>query len=315
MHDAQRLLQALGADQHVTLQTLYRGRPHRALYDVPIDAHLKRLELYNEAGSDVYFSVNGTSSIGRTHRHVQSLRALFVDYDHGLPTTWELIPSALVESSPGKFQAYWLLHDPGRGYPGALPMCMEFFTQWQDAENRWVAATGGDWAARDIARILRLPGFANHKYNPAKNVRLMYATMEARYTLSELRNCYKDAKLPATKDWEPRSDREQELPPDSVRERRFRTYLAKVSPPEIGKGLRNAFFYRKACAAVIDFALGPQLAAAVLTEWAQSHHGQSAYSYDEMLELANRAEAYGRGGLGSAYQAAVSADSVTEEGL
>lgn len=291
--EASALLRILGAET-VTTQTLFHGRSHRANYDVKLASVINKLCIYNEQGSDVFFTVNKTTAEGRDNHHIQAIRAIFVDYDHGIPDDWPLVPSAVVQSSTGKAQCYWVLKEP-------LVASPENIARWQDVENRWVMATNGDWAARDTARILRLPGFLNNKYNPPQRVKLIEAD-GWRYDLDDLAQFFKDVKLPEHASlphsvmWAPTG-----LPPDSVRERRFRFYLNKVPFPAAGTGKRNAFFYRKACSGVIDFALEPELTATVLAEYSALRHGQDAYQYPELLTLANRAATYGKGVRGSVY--------------
>lgn len=298
-NEARALLEALGALNNVTTQTLYRGRSHRANYNVPLAEVERKLSIYNQQGSDVYFSVNKTTSEGRDSHHIEAIRAVYVDYDHGLPTyndqqNWPLEPTVLVSSSNNKYQAFWVLAEP-------LVATPENVTRWQDVENRWVHATNGDWAARDTARVLRLPGYLNHKYSPPSNVNLLHAN-GPRYTLAQLAAEYADVKLPEHANlphsawWAPTG-----LPPDSVRERRYRFYLNKTPFPAVGSGKRNAFFYRKACTGVIDFALEPQLTATILAEYSAQRHGHEAYDYSELLTLAERASTYGKGIRGSVF--------------
>lgn len=293
MNEANLLLRILGANE-VTTQTLYRGRSHRANYAVDFNSVAAKLSIYNEQGSDVYFTVNQTTNEGRDNHHIVAIRAVYVDYDHGVPESWPLEPSAIIESSCGKAQCYWALTEPLAATP-------ENITRWQDVENRWVHATNGDWAARDTARVLRLPGFLNHKYNPPQRVKLT-SCYGGRYTLDQLAEHYKDVQLPEHANlahsswWAPTG-----LPPDTVRERRYRFYLNKTPFPAAGSGKRNAFFYRKACTGVIDFALEPQLTATILAEYSALRHGHEAYDYNELLTLAERASTYGKGVRGSVF--------------
>lgn len=290
-HDAIRLLNVLG-DTDVTIQTLYRGRAHRALYDTNLEAALGRLSVYSEVGSDIYMSVNKTSKNGRDAEHIQKLRAVFVDLDKGIPESWPLPPSAVVESSPGKQQVYWALNEH-------IEVNSDTLKQWQSIEDRFVHGLGADWNARDSARILRVPGFANYKYMPAVPVKLLDANSN-RYGLGELDTAVRDIVVPkplATTSWWAPSG----LPPDSVRERRFRFYLNKTPFPAVGSGKRNGFFFRKSCVGVVDFALEPQLTATILAEYSALRHGREAYDYNELLTLAERASTYGKGVRGSVF--------------
>lgn len=291
MHDALKLLEILGSER-TTIQTLYRGRPHRALYNVALKAQLGRLGVYSEVGSDIYASANETSSNGRDAQHITKLRAVFVDLDKGIPEKWPLPPSAIVESSPGKQQVYWALKNH-------LDTTPENVRAWQSVEDRFVHSLKADWNARDTARILRVPGFVNYKYTPAAPVKLLEVS-NSRYELSELEEVVRDVSVPEqmsyTSWWAPTG-----IPPDSIRERRFRFYLNKTPFPAVGSGQRNGFLFRKSCAGVIDFALEPELTAAILSEYSALRYGQDAYSYSKLLTLANRAATYGKGVRGSVY--------------
>lgn len=89
-------------------------------------------------------------------------------------------PTALVFSSNRGLHAYWLLDEP-------------FYTvKTEDRERArrlqaaWVARTGGDPGAKDLARVLRLPGTVNTKYTPAEPVRFADYHPERTYTFDEL---------------------------------------------------------------------------------------------------------------------------------
>ncbi len=300
--EALNLLRALGAEKNVTLQTLYRGRSHRATYAADFARMDMKLKLYNNQGSDIYFTVNETDANGRDSSHIKALRAIFVDYDNGLPTfddtkNWPLEPTITVSSSAGKFQCYWVFHEPIEAHEANL-------NQWQLVEDHIVWATKGDWAARDAARILRLPGYKNHKYSPPQNVNLI-EWQGPRYSLLQLADAYGHVELPesatrgasATNWWSP-----SDIPADPIREQRFRRYLDRTPFPAAGSGQRNGFFYRKSCSGVIDFALDPQLVASILAEYSYKRHGaQDAYQYEQLLTLSERASTYGKGARGSAY--------------
>ena len=60
-------------------------------------------------------------------------------------------PSIIVFSGGG-YHCYWLLTQP-----------VDDIALLQDTQARWVSWVGGDKGAKDIARVLRLPGSHNHK--------------------------------------------------------------------------------------------------------------------------------------------------------
>ena len=64
----------------------------------------------NQVGGGVYFVVNETNGKGRTNKDIVKVRCVSVDLD-GAPVEpvlqAKVKPHAIVESSPGRFQAFW----------------------------------------------------------------------------------------------------------------------------------------------------------------------------------------------------------------
>ena len=123
----------------------------------------------NAGGYDTYLSGNALkpNATGRTKLDVATIRHIYLDFDHnGTAAVQELrkrpdlpAPSFLVNTSPGKWQVLWQVENFGK----------------EDAERlqRVLARqTGADPAATDCARVLRFPGFYNHKYGEPYLVRV-----------------------------------------------------------------------------------------------------------------------------------------------
>ena len=72
------------------------------------------------------------------------------------------LPPSVVIFSGGGYHAYWLLDEP------FVLATDEDRKRAQDLQRRWVAMVGGDDGAKDLARVLRVPGTKNHKpaYGP-----------------------------------------------------------------------------------------------------------------------------------------------------
>ena len=91
----------------------------------------------------------------RTNSNVIRLRSLFVDKDGGLTTPlFECTPPPhiIVQSSPGKAHAYWLVEG----------LSIDDFKELQIAlEERFKS----DHIC-DLARVMRLPGFYHNKAEP-----------------------------------------------------------------------------------------------------------------------------------------------------
>lgn len=119
------------------------------------------LRYKNANGSDIYMGMNPLreDASTRTKEDIASIRHVYLDLDHGGPEALQPLenssavpkPNYVLTSSPGRFQIVWKVEgmslDEAEGLLHA--MTREF---------------GGDPAATDATRVLRLPGFANKKY-------------------------------------------------------------------------------------------------------------------------------------------------------
>lgn len=100
-----------------------------------------------------------------------------LDHINGL----KQLPSVLVDSGGG-YHAYWLLVHP---YSLVDKHVQESFC---DLQYRWIAYVGGDPDAKDLARVLRVPGTYNYKpiYPEPLEVNYVWADFDMPYELSEL---------------------------------------------------------------------------------------------------------------------------------
>lgn len=112
-------------------------------------------------GAGVFVTVNETDGNGRKLTNMRRIRAVWHEDDEGIPRQFPLSPDIVVSSSPGKFHRYWLVRDE-------LTTC-----QFRTVMECLVRVYGSDRNAKDLARVLRLPGFYNRKYPQPHLVRLM----------------------------------------------------------------------------------------------------------------------------------------------
>ena len=121
-------------------------------------AHLRAA---NAHGADVYLTVNALNPDAkrRTKTDVAAIRHLYLDIDEGGPAALNKVlldrdmpkPHSVLESSPGKYQMLWQVEN--------------FSPQHAETVVRGLARQfGADAGVWDTARVLRLPGFRNHKY-------------------------------------------------------------------------------------------------------------------------------------------------------
>ncbi|MGA2422342.1 MAG: DNA-primase RepB domain-containing protein [Candidatus Acidiferrum sp.] len=121
------------------------------------------LRYKNANGSDIYLGMNPLkkNAATRTKEDIASIRHVYLDLDHGAPESLEAIensglvpkPNYVLNSSPGKHQVVWKVEG----------MNLE---EAEELLHAMAREFGGDPAATDATRVLRVPGFANKKYDP-----------------------------------------------------------------------------------------------------------------------------------------------------
>ena len=119
------------------------------------------LRYKNANGSDIYIGMNPLKKDAstRTKEEIESIRHVYLDLDQGGSEALEAIenssvvpkPNYVLNSSPEKHQVVWRVEGMNLEEAEGLlhAMAREF---------------GGDPAATDATRVLRVPGFANKKY-------------------------------------------------------------------------------------------------------------------------------------------------------
>ena len=155
------------------------------------------------AGVDVYFGVHPLTSIPTTNHlgaardpadvrsqipYIAAVNCLFAEFDAddfgGNSTVHVLsldpLPSAVIRSSPGSYHAYWIFDEPFMLDSEARRESM------RRLQSAWVAHVGGDPAARDLARVLRVPGTLNYKHMPPPTVEFMVANLGRLYSVKTL---------------------------------------------------------------------------------------------------------------------------------
>ena len=123
---------------------------------------------------DVYFCAHQLLAAKRTKEHAAPLMALYADVDGADLSTSPITPTAVVESSPGRFQAY------------ARLACPVTATRGEQFNKRWALAFGADPSGYDLTQLLRVPGTRNHKYPDKPMVRLLEIDESTVYDPDEL---------------------------------------------------------------------------------------------------------------------------------
>jgi len=119
------------------------------------------LRYKNANGADIYVGMNPLrrDASTRTKDDIERITHVYLDLDHGGTTSLEALensdlvprPNYVLNTSPDKFQVVWKVEEMTVEEAEALNQAM-------------VREFDGDPAATDSTRVLRLPGFANKKY-------------------------------------------------------------------------------------------------------------------------------------------------------
>jgi hypothetical protein len=151
----------------------------------------------SQDGLETYFCAHLLTEPTRRKENAAQVYALYADLDEATIPRLFPQPTALIESSPGRLQAFWKLSRP-------LPP--------EEAEllNKRIAiALGADKSGFDLTQVLRPPGTTNYKYPSLPQVCLLTLDTETVYDPDDL-----DAILPTIPKVEPR--REPEEPREKI---------------------------------------------------------------------------------------------------
>jgi len=121
------------------------------------------LRYKNANGADVYVGMNALQrhASTRTKEDIEKISHVYLDLDRGGTASLEALensdlvppPNYVLNTSPEKFQVVWKV----------AGMTLE---EAETLNQAMVREFDGDPAATDSTRVLRLPGFANKKYQP-----------------------------------------------------------------------------------------------------------------------------------------------------
>jgi hypothetical protein len=115
----------------------------------------------NRSGSDIFIGMNPLKDLAssRTKDNIKQVRHVYLDLDEDAKTALAMLrdsldappPNFVLDTSPSKHQVVWKIE--GVHLQDAEPLLHSLANQF-----------GGDSAATDATRVLRMPGFVNRKY-------------------------------------------------------------------------------------------------------------------------------------------------------
>lgn len=91
-------------------------------------------------------------------------------------------PASAIVDSGGGYHVYHLLNTPW------VLTDDETHDEVRRVQAAWVAYAGSDPAVKDLARVLRVPGTLNYKYNPPRPVCFVRCELDRRYDRDDLRS-------------------------------------------------------------------------------------------------------------------------------
>lgn len=158
---ASAFLDLMAEGEPVTFQTFDDDSGRKAgkfarHFTADLDDAFARLSQLNAQGAGIFWMVNYGDGKGRSSANVTGVRAVFVDLDGhplGPVQSCGVEPHAVIESSPRRWHAYWLVQG------ATLP-------QFESVQRALAAKFGGDISVCDLPRVMRVPGFWHQKGAP-----------------------------------------------------------------------------------------------------------------------------------------------------
>lgn len=130
----------------------------------------------NSAGAGIFLTINETDGKGRKKENIIRVRAVFADLDGApLKPVLDYNPSLVVESSPGRYHAYWLTDD--------IPL------DWFPSLQQSIANLFGGDNIKDLSRVMRIPGYYHCKREPVLS-KILYTNSREKYSLVELQEMF-----------------------------------------------------------------------------------------------------------------------------
>src|SRR5262249_8155750 len=162
-------------------------------------------------GAGIYVAVNETDGVGRKTKNIVRVRAVFSENDQG-HNDYPITPSMTVETSPRHFHDYWLVevHWPADEQGKA---------DFAAVMERMIQTYHSDPGAKDLSRVLRVPGFLHRKADKGPVTPFMVRIVSAndkRYTRAELLAAFppveREPKREAPRsEWRPRDDDDERI--------------------------------------------------------------------------------------------------------
>jgi hypothetical protein len=273
---------AIFLKSYETGRTAQRVGPVAMFLEPRIHAWLRAM---NAQRFNIYVSVNAIRPgvRARTKKAIGTVRHLFLEADRDGAGVLARIagaddippPSYALESSPNRVHVFWRV--------------ASFTTEAIERLQKHLAAEfRTDVAATACSQTTRVPGYRNHKHDPAHLVTIDYRDDKGRYHPHEFPTPPQRAQFVTPLC--------QARPMSLAVVQRARRYLAQAAPAIAGQhGDLNTF--KLCCRVVRGFALGDEDALTVLGEW--NARCEPPWTERELRDKIARARRYGREPFGA----------------
>ena len=190
-----------------TFQTFHDHKPPMKselakVVNPPAKDEVQRL---HKLGAGIYVTVNETDLKGRKSENITRIRAVWHEDDNNYGGEFPLTPSLIVETSPAHFHRYWFVSDD-------WPADEQGRADFAAVMERMVESYGSDKNAKDITRVLRVPGFL-HRKNGTPHLVHIVATSERRYSRAAIMAAFPkvEHEQKPRKEWIPQADEDQRI--------------------------------------------------------------------------------------------------------
>lgn len=251
----------------------------------------------NQHSQHIYVGANPRRVRGGTRgKDVACARCLFVDFDGIDPDTardrWHNaglpIPTLTIASGHG-VHAYWRLAEP-----------ITDLSLWSGWQKRLIALLDSDGAIHDPPRLMRLPGFINHKL-PVAMCNIIDDDPARIYDLNSLTPLLKNVIGQSGKDKQSQQSvnlaRQPKIPFCNDLSIIDRAALTAAKWEGVSKGQRNSTAFQHAAYLVKNLALTEEQAWSILQQW--NVKNKPPLPERELRQALRNASIYGRHPVGS----------------
>jgi hypothetical protein len=161
---------------------------------------------------DMYFCAQPLTMMRRLKESVIECSCAWADLDACPPENLLIQPTITIESSPGRYQAYWIFEET---VPATDAEILSRAIAYYHSED------GADKSGWDLTQLLRIPFTNNYKYSDAPAVKITHST-SAKYRLSDFGKYSREREF--------HSDEELPQPTDLAPEQLLTRHSDKLSP-------------------------------------------------------------------------------------